>query len=336
MRKKAYIKFISYYLPSIEVSNKEISTKFPEWAPEKILDKTGVRKRFKSNIDEFSSDLARKAAQKLFKENNLDKSQIDFIILCTQSPDYFLPTTACILQNTLGLSQNCGALDFNLGCSGYIYGLAVCKGLIESSIAKNILFITAETYSKYIHQKDKGNQTLFSDGASATLISDNGISEILDFELGTDGSGFKDLIVKEGGARDRLFTDSFHINEIGKIKTSSYLFMDGPEIFSFTSKKVPELLKKTIKKNALDFDEIELFVFHQASKFVLDHLRKKIGIPKDKFFNNLEQVGNTVSSTIPIALKDAIDSKACNGNVVLIGFGVGLSWGGVVIRFNKD
>ena len=336
MRKKAYIKHISYFLPSIKVSNKDLSLKFQDWSSKKILDKTGIRKRFKSNVDEFSSDLAIKAAKKLFKENNLDKSQIDFIILCTQSPDYFLPTTACILQNTLGLSENCGALDFNLGCSGYVYGLAVCKGLIEASVAKNILFITSETYSKYIHPKDKGNQTLFSDGASATLISDNGISEILDFELGTDGSGFKHLIVKEGGARDRLFTNNFHINEIGKIKTSSYLFMNGPEIFSFTSKKVPELLKKTIEKNNLNFDDIGLFIFHQASKFVLDHLRKKIGIPKYKFFNNLMNVGNTVSSTIPIALKDAIDSKACNGNVLLIGFGVGLSWGGVIIRFNKD
>ena len=136
-------------------------------------EKTGINKRFKSSKNEFSSDLAFKASEKLFKEYLIDRNKIDFVILCTQSPDYFLPTTACILQDKLGLPNSCGALDFNLGCSGYVYGLAICKGLIESSIAKNILFITAETYSKFIHSKDKGNQTIFSDAASATLISES-------------------------------------------------------------------------------------------------------------------------------------------------------------------
>lgn len=331
--KKAYIKSISYYLSENEISNSSLSLRFPEWSPEKILKKTGIYKRFKSNKNEFSSDLAIKASEKLFKEYLIDRNKIDFVILCTQSPDYFLPTTACILQDKLGLSNNCGALDFNLGCSGYVYGLAICKGLIESSIANNILFITAETYSKFIHSKDKGNQTIFTDAASATLISDSGICEILNFDLGTDGSGYKKLIVEEGGVKNRNFTNDFNINERGKIETRSYLHMNGPEIFSFTSKMVPLLIKNVLKKNHLEFDDIDLFVFHQASKFVLDHLMKKIKIPSEKFFNNLESFGNSVSSTIPIALKEAIDKGKCEGNVILAGFGVGLSWGGVIVKF---
>ena len=307
--KKAFIKSISYYVPENEISNDEISKKFPEWSPEKIFKKTGINKRFKTAKNQFSSDLAFEASKKLLNENSIDKSKIDFIILCTQSPDYFLPTTACMLQNRLGLSTKCGALDFNLGCSGYIYGLAICKGLIQSSIAKNILFITSETYSKFIHQNDRGNQTIFSDAAAASLISHEGIAEILNFELGTDGSGFDKLIVEEGGMKKRKFTEDFNIDDQGRIKTCSYLHMNGPEIFYFTSKMVPNLINNVLMKNKLDFIDINLFVFHQASKFVLDHLMKKIKIPTERFYNNLENFGNSVSSTIPIALKGAIDEK---------------------------
>ncbi len=334
MKKHAFIKAISYYFPKNEISNIDLSTKFSDWSAEKISNKTGIDNRYKANKDEFSSDLALKAAQKLFKQKDIDKKNIDFIILCTQSPDYFLPTTACIIQHKLGLSTSCGALDFNLGCSGYVYGLAICKGLIESSIAKNILFITSETYSKFIHSNDKGNQTIFSDGASATLISDSGLAKILKFDLGTDGSSYKHLIVEEGGAKNRSFTDNFEINDKGQIKTCSYLYMNGPEIFSFTSKMVPKLIENVLKKNNVKFENINLFIFHQASKFVLNHLRKKIKIPEEKFYSNLKTHGNSVSSTIPIALKEAIEKNKCNGSVLLAGFGVGLSWGGVVIDFN--
>jgi len=331
---KAYIKCISYYMPKKIISNNLLNKKFPVWSSEKILNKTGVKKRYKTKENEFSSDLAIKAAKQLFKEHKINKNDIDFIILCTQSPDYFLPTTACILQNKLGLSKKCGALDFNLGCSGYIYGLALCKGLIQSSIAKNILFITSETYSKFIHSKDKGNLSIFSDGASASIISDSGLAEILNFELGTDGSGYNHLIVKEGGLKNRNFTNNYENNKSGQIKTSSYLYMNGPEIFSFTIKKIPGLIKSVIEKNHLKFNQVNLFIFHQASKIVLDHIKKKNKIPDEIFYNNLESFGNTVSSTIPIALKEAIDEKKCNDFVLLAGFGVGLSWGGVILKFN--
>jgi 3-oxoacyl-[acyl-carrier-protein] synthase-3 len=331
--KKAYIKGISYYLPEQKFTNSELSAKFKDWGEEKIFNKTGIKNRHITQVDEYASDLAIKAANLLFKEFSINVKSIDFVIYCTQSPDYLLPTTACILQERLNLSIKCGALDFNLGCSGYIYGLAICKGLIESSIASNILFITSETYSKYIHPEDRGNLTIFGDAASATLISDNGIAEICNFDLGTDGSGAQNLIVKNGGTRYKSTSESFDIDERGNFRSSSHLFMNGPEIFTFTSRMVPDLIDNVLRKNSLIMDDINLFVFHQANKFMLDFLRKKIGIPDSKFYTYIENCANTVSSTIPIALKEAISDNRCKGEVLIAGFGVGYSWGGTVIKF---
>ena len=334
-KKKSFIKAISYYLPDSIVTNNDLSAKFSDWGDEKIFKKTGIKQRHIVGDDMFASDMAVKAAEKLFLEYSIDPESIDFLIYCTQSPDYFLPTTACILQERLQLPTNCGAFDFNLGCSGYVYGLAICKGLIESSIAKNILLITAETYSRYIHPEDRGNLTIFGDAAAATLVSDEGIAELMDFELGTDGSGAENLIVKNGAARQKMTPETFWIDEKGNFNSPSHLFMNGPEIFAFTSKMVPLLIENVLRKNNLVKDEINLFVFHQANKFMLEFLRKKINIEQEKFFNFMENCANTVSSTIPIALKEAIKQNSCSGYVLLAGFGVGYSWGATIIKFNS-
>ena len=318
------IKAISYYLPESILDNKEINNNFPEWSIDKISSKTGIYKRHIAAKDEFTSDMAVKAALKLFNEYDISPSEIDFILLCTQSPDHFLPTTACLIQNRLNIPTTAGALDFNLGCSGYIYGLALAKGLVNSKIAKNILLITSETYSKFIHPNDKSNRTIFGDGASATLISTDGFADILDFELGTDGSGGENLIVKNGACK---YPTSNSIDD--------NLYMNGPEIFNFTSKSVPSLVEFTLNKNNLLLEDINMFVFHQANKYMLNFLRKKIGISEDRFYINLEEYGNTVSSTIPIALKEAMNENKLNGNVMLTGFGVGYSWGSCVLKINK-
>ena len=199
---KAYIQAISYYLPEKVLTSEAIAQKFPEWTAEKIASKVGISERHISAEDETASDMAVKAAEKLFAENNIDKSKVDFVLLCTQSPDYFLPSSSCIIQHRLGLPTSCGAFDFNLGCSGYEYGLAVAKGFIAGGIAKNVLLLTAETYTKYIHSEDKGNQTIFGDAATATLVSTDGFAEIGEFELGTDGSGADTLMVKSGASRN--------------------------------------------------------------------------------------------------------------------------------------
>ena len=207
--KKAFIKGIAYYFPKDCITNDDISKQHPEWSVEKISNKTGINQRRIVDNDTYASDLGVMASEKLFKDFKIDKSTIDFVLLCTQSPDYFLPTTACILQERLGLSKNIGALDFNLGCSGYVYGLGLAKGLIASNSAKNVLLIKAETYSKFIHLDDKSNKTLFGDAAAATLISSEGNGLLIgDFIYGTDGSGAGNLIVKNGGLKNRKLNGS--------------------------------------------------------------------------------------------------------------------------------
>lgn len=331
----AYIKGISYYLPASVVTNEDLAKMHPEWSIEKIQAKTGIYKRHIADKDEFASDMGVKAATLLFEEYKIDRGEIDFLLFCTQSPDYFLPTTACLLQNRLDLPTRCGALDFNLGCSGYIYGLALAKGLISSGIAKNILFITAETYSKFINADDKSNKTIFGDAASATLISTDGFCAIEQFSLGTDGKGAGNLIVKEGGIRYPERTFDKKEDSLGNIHSPSSLFMNGPEIFSFTSSAVPALVNEVLVKNNLSVKEVDIFIFHQANQFMLEHLRKKIGIPAEKFFMHIKDCANTVSSTVPIALKEALLA----GNIkkgekcLLAGFGVGYSWGANILQF---
>ena len=232
----------------------------------------------------------------------------------------------------MGLSTKCGAFDFNLGCSGYEYGLAVAKGLVVAGIASNVLLLTGETYNHYIHPRDKGNRTIFGDGASATVVSTDGFAEIGEFSLGTDGSGASHLIVKSGGARYPERFNNLTFDESGNPISSDYLNMDGQEIFAFTLTKVPKMVKEVLLKNNLQKEDIDLFVFHQANKYMLEHLRKKLKIEEEKFFDNLSMVGNTVSSTIPIALCDAREQGKLTGNVLLAGFGVGLSWGATVIK----
>lgn len=327
---KANIKAISYYLPEEVLSNDLINKEFPEWDIEKISSKTGINSRHISAKDEFSSDMAVKAAERLFAEHNIDKSTIDYLLFCTQSPDYFLPTTACIIQDKLGLNTSIGALDFNLGCSGFVYGLSLAKGLIAGEMAKNVLLITSETYSKFIHHKDKSNKTIFGDAAAATLISsEEGFCSLGKFIFGTDGKGAENLIVKQGGMRFPVSNENEDISdEFGNVRNDKNLYMNGAEIFNFTGEFVPKLTEAILEKSNLTKEDIDLYIFHQANKYMLNHLRKKIKIPEEKFFIAMEECGNTVSSTIPIALYEAQKQGklAESKNLILAGFGVGYSW----------
>lgn len=329
---EAYIKAIAYYLPEIVVTNEQLVEEFPEWSVDKIAKKVGINERHIAADDETAGDMAFKAAEKLIVENGIDKSTIDFVLLCTQSPDYFLPSTSCIIQHKLGLSTKCGAFDFNLGCSGYEYGLAIAKSLMVSGMAKNVLLLTAETYNKHIHPKDKGNRTIFGDGASASLISKEGFARIGEFVLGTDGSGYDRLIHKTGAMRYYERLNDFHEDENGNPLSSDHLFMDGKAIFDFTSDVVPPMIEETLAKNGIAENEVNLYVFHQANKYMINYLRKLMEIDKEKFYVFMETVGNTVSSTIPIALCEAQKEDKLHGNVVLAGFGVGLSYGAVVLE----
>ena len=328
---KAYIKDIAYYLPELVLTNEQIATQFPEWSAEKVANKVGITERHLAAENETATDMAQHAAELLFAQG-VNRSIIDFVILCTQSPDYFLPSSACILQDRLGLSKNCGAFDFNLGCSGYEYGLAIAKGFIMAGIAKNILLLTSETYTKYLHPHDKGNRTIFGDGASATLVSTDGFAEIGEVVVGTDGSGAENLIVRSLGARNKALLHDQRSDEAGNVISSDHLYMHGGNVFNFTADVVPDMVEKLLQKSGLQHDDIDLWVFHQANKYMINYLRKLLDIDKDKFYIFMEKVGNTVSSTIPIALCEARKEDRLHGNILLAGFGVGLSWGGVMLH----
>lgn len=332
---KAFIKGLSYYLPEKVVTNEELVKEFPEWSVEKVAQKVGVDVRHLAAEDETAGDMAEKAARELFKEYGISPTEIDFVMLCTQSPDYFLPSTACVLQDRLGIPTTSGAFDYNLGCSGCIYGMAMGKGLIAAGIAKNVLLLTAETYNKYLHPSDKSNRSIFGDGAAACLISTEGFAEIGEFSLGTDGSGANNLIVKTGAARQKTSTGKFVEDEEGHVWYDDYLYMNGGNVFNFTLDVVPGMMKEIMTKNGLEKDQIDYYVFHQANKFMLSTIRKVCGIAKDKFYINLATTGNTVSSTVLIGLKDCLERGTIKtgDKVMITGFGVGLSWGGTLLTF---
>ena len=335
---KVYIKALSYYLPERIVTNAELLKDFPEWSVDKVTAKVGVTSRHLAADNETAGDLAEKAARRLFEEYGISPSEIDFLLLCTQSPDYFLPSTACLLQHRLGIPVRSGAFDYNLGCSGCIYGLAVAKGLVSAGIARNVLLLTAETYSKYLHPSDKSNRSIFGDGAAACLISTDGFAEIGDFVCGTDGSGAENLIVKTGASKQRKPTGIFKEDEEGHTWYDDYLYMNGGAIFNFTLETVPVLVRQLLDKSGSQKEEIDYFIFHQANKFMLNTIRKVCVLPKEKFYVSLENTGNTVSSTVLIGLKDCLLNGTIKAGmqVVVAGFGVGLSWGGTILKFSNQ
>lgn len=332
---KAVIKGIEYYLPIQTITNQQIAENFPDWSIDKIEKKIGIHQRHIADKDEYVSDMAVAAAEKLIYSYEIDRDIIDYVILCTQTADYLLPSTSCIIQNRLKLRKFIGCIDINLGCSGYVYALSMAKALIESNQAKNILLLTADTYSKIINPKDKTVKTLFGDGASATLISVSSNVGLDNFIFGTDGSGANNLILKNSGMKGRSINKHEGI-PIESDKTNN-LYMNGPEIFEFALKEIPVMYHKILKTASLTISEIDQCIFHQANEYMLIHLRDKLNIPEKKFFISLKKQGNTVSSSIPIALKQAYSNKVikCGSKVLLIGFGVGYSWAGCILYLDN-
>jgi len=334
-KKMAFIKAISYYLPERVVTNEELVKEFPEWSVEKVAQKVGVESRHLAAVNETAGDMAEKAARNLFEEYKIDPKEIDFLLLCTQSPDYFLPSTSCILQHRLGIPTTAGAFDYNLGCSGCIYGMVVAKSLIATGVAKNVLLLTAETYNKYLHPSDKSNRSIFGDGAAACLISAEGFAEIGNFSLGTDGSGANNLIVKTGAAKQKETTGMYVEDDEGHVWYDDYLYMNGGAIFNFTLDAVPAMMKDILLKNNMEKEDVDYYIFHQANKFMLNTIRKVCALPKDRFFIDLAETGNTVSSTVLIGIKECMcgGSIHSGSKVMITGFGVGLSWGGTILKF---
>lgn len=335
---KIGIKAIEYVLPEAVLTNEMLAELYGDWTAEKIFNKTGIASRHICREDETALDLAERAAKKLFATGVAAPGDIDYLLLATETPDYQIPPNACILQDRLGIPKTAGALDYTLACSAYVYGLMLAKGLIAGQIAKNVLLITAETYSKHIHPMDKSTRTIFGDGAAATLIcAGEDVHAIGAFAMGTDGSGYNGLWIPAGGARQQRTADTakVYIEENGTQRTQENVFMDGPEVFNFTIRVAGPSVKAVLEKENLQMEDIDLFVFHQANAFILEFLRKKIKIPKEKYFVDMADIGNTVSSTLPIALKRVQEKGRLQEGqrALLLAFGVGWSWGANIVTW---
>ncbi|MDR1648754.1 MAG: ketoacyl-ACP synthase III [Synergistaceae bacterium] len=332
----ASVRAVSVYLPERVLDNAELIRLFGTWTEEKIFGKTGVLRRHAVD-GELVSDLAVGAGERLFEEHGVRRGDIDFLLLCTECPDHFLPATACIVQHRLGLRKDIGALDYNLGCSGYIYGLALSKGLLVSGAARNVLLITADTITRAIHPKDKSTRTIFGDAAAATLLEASDGEGVGVFSLGTDGGGADKLIIPAGAWAHPSSpeTRAETTNRWGNVRTPEHLYMNGPEVLSFTLEVAPPCFDEVLRRNGVTLSDIDLVVLHQASRMLLEKVREALGIPEEKFVIDIENYGNTTSSTIPIALRDMeLAGRLKKGSkVLLMGFGVGLSWGGAVLTW---
>jgi 3-oxoacyl-[acyl-carrier-protein] synthase-3 len=319
---------IAIHLPETVEDNRLLEAEFPKWNMELIYAKTGIRARHIAAPDQCASDLGVAAAEKLFAQYDIDRRTIDFLLFCTQTPDYPLPTTACLMQDRLGLRTSVGALDFNLGCSGFVYGLSLADGLIRSGAARRVLLITAETYSKYIDPSDRSLRTIFGDGAAATLVEVAPEPSLGCFVFGTDGRGANTLMVTEGGARPKAAA----IRPRKRKRWPSLLFMDGPELVKFTLRVVPPLIDRLLDDARWSRDQVDTYLMHQATSFMLEQLRTRLNLDEEKVPEALKECGNTVSSTIPLLMDDL---RHCGRlrpgkQSLLIGFGVGFSWAGCV------
>jgi len=330
-----FVSAISYALPERVVANDELQRENADWDMPRIAEKVGIASRRVAAPDETSADLAYAAGRKLLDGAGVDPASIDCLIFCTQTPDYVLPTTACLLQHRLGLGTHVAAFDFNQGCSGYIYGLAIAKGFLAAGLARNVLLLTGETYSKLIHPRDRTVRVLFGDAGSATLLTGMGGARVGAITLGTDGSGAENLIVPAGGFRRPRGqgTADEVTDDIGCTRTPEHLFMNGQAITTFALQRVPALIESTLAQAGVAQADVDRFVFHQANAFMNGRLRTRLKLPAEKVPNFMEHVGNTVVNTIPIVLREAGHEFATGERVLAVGFGVGYSWGAALLEW---
>jgi 3-oxoacyl-[acyl-carrier-protein] synthase-3 len=327
-----------FELPETTLTYQELEERFGAETMQKVLSGAGIRTRRVAPPGVCGSDLAYAAAERLLTQQAIDRGSIDLLVFCTQSADYLLPSTACVLHERLKLSKKCAAFDVNLGCSQYVYALSIAHGMIISGSASRALVLTGDTMSRTLHPNDRSVVPLLGDGGSASLVGEVPAEQgFLGFELGTDGSGHQYLMIPAGGFRQPLSAETAKesVDGEGNVRTPQNLYMNGVAIFHFAITVVPETIRNLLAKLSLTMADIDLFLFHQANKYMLEYIHKKMKIPPEKSHFFIEEIGNTSGSTIPILLTDAWRAgKIRPGALVLaIGYGVGLSWAATVIRW---
>jgi 3-oxoacyl-[acyl-carrier-protein] synthase III len=305
----------------------------------KIMASTGVKARHIAQTEMCTSNLCASAAERLFERLGWERSSIDLLIFVTQTPDYILPATACSLHGRLGLSKACGAFDINLGCSGYVYGLSIAAAHVQTGAARRVLLLAGDTISKVASADDRSVAFLFGDAGTATAIERQPMAEAMHFVTGSDGTGAESLQIPAGMFRKPSSEDTRLVKaqEDGNLRSEQHLFMNGPEIFNFTIREVPAMISAVMKAAAWELQEVDTFVFHQANKFMLEYLAKRMKLTPEKVPLALENYGNTSSASIPMAICDRMGDRLREGpaRFVLAGFGVGFSWAAAAIHFDR-
>lgn len=328
------IKGIANCVPKHTIYNKDYN-----WISESertmLIKTTGIEERRVAEEGVCASDLCLVAAEKLIKDLNWQKEDIGALIFVSQSADYYLPASAIILQDRLGLSKHTLAFDINLGCSGYVYGLHVLGSLMESGKIKKGLLLSGDISTNSTNPKDKSTYPLFGDSGSATALEYDPNAEKMNFIFGSDGSQHQAIIMKGGGAKYKFHDDSLTEKEIDKgiVRHELNLALEGLDIFSFSVKTVPPLVKRLLEETDTPIDNVDYFVLHQANRIINDTIRKKLKQDVEKFPSSLDKFGNTSSGSIPLTINKALNNKFDSPKKLLFcGFGVGLSWGAVLLN----
>lgn len=332
--KNVGIKAIAACVPSNIVRNEELVSIMPEDEVRKMIDSVGIKERRVCDQNTFASDLCYQAAKKLMADNAIDPESIDMLLFMSQGADYRIPATSCILQNRLGLGKHCAAMDLSLGCSGYVYALSSAMAYASIDGINRVLLLDGEAFSKIVNPKDKVNVPLYGDAGTATLIEKGDFGESV-FILNTDGAG-EDAVKVPAGMRNLITPESCVVTERedGNYRSDLEVYMDGMEVFNFAIKVVPKGVKEILKATNKSIDDVDQIVFHQSNKFMTDFFVKKLKFNSEKVPYCIQKYGNTSSSSIPLTIVSELQGKLDEPeNVIMCGFGAGLSWGTAFIPF---
>ncbi len=330
------IESIEYALPDQIVTNDDLVREYPGWDMKRLVERTGVEERRIATANETAVDLGYRACLALDAKGALKADQIDALIFCTETPDFPLPPNSTVLHGLLNLSNNVMAFDITLACSGFVYAIGIARSLVLSRTAGRVLIVTADTYSRLIHPGDRSSRCLFGDGGAATIVGPGPGLEILDIDFKTSGVNHGRFIVHAGGSRIPRSdaTCETTVDRSGNIRTAEHIEMDGFGVLSFFNSVVPQAVRNMLQRSNLSREEIDCYVFHQASLVALQGIARGLGISSERMVINLAKIGNLVSASVPIALRDAIDEGRLKSGqmAILCGFGVGLSWATALVK----
>jgi len=327
------IKAMAACVPPDIVYNKDLGYLIPEEEIEKTINNIGVVERRIAADDVTASDLCYKAACQLMEDNDIDPSSIDVLLFMSQTPDYRIPATSCLLQHRLGLPRETMCLDISLGCSGYLYALSTAFAYASMEGVNRVLLLDGETFSKIVNRRDKVDWPLYGDAGTATLIEKGDYGDST-FMLYTDGSGERVLNI-HAGMRNPITAESCveREQEDGNIRSDLEVFMDGMDVFNFAISKVPKSIKQLLKETGKTIEEVDYLVFHQANLFMMDFFVKKLKADPSRVPYCIKKYGNTSSTSVPLTISSELAGKLDGTHTVIMSaFGAGLSWGAAIMQ----